>query len=168
MSDCTVYRNTQVLLLLTEILWGLTFLLVVAGCLKTQVSVCTSSTLSANGHVWEGNLDVKKNNLVVTTFCNYQISSFWIQNDRWFTPITGLFTSNCIQFFLLTSCLINSVRCWFSQVDTRVENIKGFDCKHDVTLVYYLSKHLSIKKIGFCLCLNTLDFISLIHTKKNL
>jgi hypothetical protein len=44
-SDCTGCRNTQVLFLLTEILWDHTFLSDVTGCRKTHVSDCTSSTV---------------------------------------------------------------------------------------------------------------------------
>ena len=44
-SDCTECWNTQVLLQLTEILWDHKFGSDVTGCLKTQVSDCTSSTV---------------------------------------------------------------------------------------------------------------------------
>ena len=44
MSDCTGCRNTQVLFMLTELLWDHDFLSDVTGCRKTQVSDCTCST----------------------------------------------------------------------------------------------------------------------------
>ena len=45
MSDCTGCRNTQVLFMLTELLWDHKFLSDVRGCRKTQVSDCTGSTV---------------------------------------------------------------------------------------------------------------------------
>ena len=45
MSDCTGCRNTQVLFILTELLWDHKFLSDVRGCRKTQVSDCTGSTV---------------------------------------------------------------------------------------------------------------------------
>ena len=44
-SDCTGWRNTQVLFMLTELLWDHKFLSDVTGCRKTQVSDCTGSTV---------------------------------------------------------------------------------------------------------------------------
>ena len=44
MSDCTGCRNTQVLFMLTELLWDHTFLSDVTGCRKVQVSDVTGST----------------------------------------------------------------------------------------------------------------------------
>jgi hypothetical protein len=44
-SDCTGWRNTQVLFMLTELLWDHKFLSDVTGCWKTRVSDCTGSTV---------------------------------------------------------------------------------------------------------------------------
>ena len=68
-------QNTQVLFQLTEILWGRKNLLDVTGCRKTQVSDCTSSTVSGKllSHVLfvtiekiqlNGSLKLKMNSLV--------------------------------------------------------------------------------------------------------
>ena len=48
MLDCIACRNTQVLFQLTEILLDHQFLSDVTGCRKTQVSDCTSSTVTTN------------------------------------------------------------------------------------------------------------------------
>jgi hypothetical protein len=44
-SESTGCRNTQVLFILTELLWAHKFLSDVTGCQKTQVSDCTGSTV---------------------------------------------------------------------------------------------------------------------------